>query len=82
MVIILRGLRAAATTSDRFLGLLAIGVVSMLLFHVFVNVGMTIGVMPVTGIPLPFLTAGGTSLLANALGIGLLLHVHLHRHDF
>ena len=54
----------------------------MLTFHVFVNVGMTIGVMPVTGLPLPFLSYGGSSLVTNCVALGLLLHMYTHRHDF
>jgi rod shape determining protein RodA len=54
----------------------------MLTFHVFVNIGMTIGVMPVTGLPLPFLSYGGSSLLANCAAIGLLLHIYIYRHEY
>ena len=61
---------------------LAIGLAFMLTFHVFVNVGMTIGVMPVTGLPLPFLSYGGSSLVTNCVALGLLLHMYTHRHDF
>ena len=54
----------------------------MLFRSVFVNVGMTIGVMPVTGLPLPFLSSGGSSLLANMLAIGLLMHIYANRHEY
>ena len=60
---------------DRFGALIIAGVASMLLFHIFENIGMTIGVMPVTGIPLPFLSYGGSSMLANMAAIGLVLNV-------
>jgi rod shape determining protein RodA len=53
-------------------------VVSMLLFQVFVNVGMTIGIAPITGIPLPFMSAGGSSMLTNLLAIGVLQSIHVH----
>jgi len=82
LFVILRAVSIASATKNRFLSLTAIGVASMLLFHVFVNVGMTIGLMPVTGLPLPFVSSGGSSLLANSLVIALLLHAHLNRHDF
>jgi rod shape determining protein RodA len=58
---------------------LAAGVVAMLLFHLVINIGMTLGVMPVTGIPLPFISYGGSSLLTNMAGIGLLLNVYMRR---
>ena len=54
----------------------------MLTFHVFVNIGMTIGVMPVTGLPLPFFSSGGSSLLSNLVAIGLLLHIYTYRHEY
>ena len=56
-----------------------IGVMAMLLFHVFENVGMTTGLMPVTGIPLPFLSYGGSNLVTNMAGIGLVLNVIKNR---
>ena len=59
---------------------MAIGIISMLLFHAFVNLGMTMGIMPVTGIPLPFISSGGTSLLTNLAAIGLLLSIGIRRH--
>ena len=54
----------------------------LLTFHVFVNIGMTIGVMPVTGLPLPFLSSGGSSLFSNLIAIGLLLHIYTYRHEY
>ena len=62
-------------TNDKFGRLIIIGVMAMLLFHVFENVGMCIGVMPITGIPLPFISYGGTNLVVNMAGIGLVLNV-------
>lgn len=74
-----RGLAAVAEAKDRFGMLLATGVVAMLLAHVLINVGMSLGVMPVTGIPLPFLSYGGSALIANLMGIGLLVNVYMRR---
>ena len=51
----------------------------MLLFHVLVNVGMTAGIMPVTGVPLPFLSYGVSSLTTNMVMVGLLLNIHMHQ---
>ena len=62
-------------TEDPFGRLVINGVMAMLLFHVFENVGMCIGVMPITGIPLPFISYGGTNLVANMAGIGLVINV-------
>jgi rod shape determining protein RodA len=64
---------------DMFGTLLAAGVVGLLVLQVFVNVGMTIGIMPVTGIPLPFMSYGGTSLIMWMTLIGMLLNVHMRR---
>ncbi len=82
LFMIWRCLYIGTIANNRFASLLAVGLASMLAFHVFVNVGMTIGVMPVTGLPLPFLSYGGSSLLTNCLAIGLLLHIFAHRHEY
>ena len=78
-VVLWRGLRIAALARDRFGALLAGGVVAMLSFQAFVNVGMTLGIMPITGIPLPFVSYGGSSMIASFLAVGLLLNVHMRR---
>ena len=80
--LIVRALYIGSVTKNRFYSLIAVGLGSMLAFHVFVNVGMTIGVMPVTGLPLPFLSSGGSSLLANLLAVGLLMHIFAYRHEY
>ena len=82
LFMIWRSLYIGTIANNRFASLLAVGLASMLAFHVFVNVGMTIGVMPVTGLPLPFLSYGGSSLLTNCLAVGLLLHIYAHRHEY
>jgi rod shape determining protein RodA len=69
----------ARYTMDRFGQMVIIGVMAMMLFHVFENVGMTTGLMPVTGIPLPFLSYGGSNLITNMAGIGLVLNVVRNR---
>ncbi len=74
-----RGIRIAATSRDTFGALLAAGVVAVFAFQVFINVGMTIGLMPVTGLPLPFVSYGGTSLIASLVMVGLLENVHMRR---
>ncbi len=79
MVVIWRGLRIALMAKDQFGTLLAAGCVSMFVFHLIINVGMSLGIMPVTGLPLPFITAGGSTLLTSLLAIGILLNVGLRR---
>ncbi len=75
-----RGLRIAAVARDRFGALAAVGVVSMVAFHVFVNVGMTVGIMPITGIPLPFISYGGSALMTMVWSTALLLNIGM-RHQ-
>jgi rod shape determining protein RodA len=74
-----RGFRIALLSRDSFGTLLATGVVTMLAFQVVVNVGMTMGIMPVTGIPLPLVSYGGTAMLTNWAAVGLLLNIHMRR---
>jgi rod shape determining protein RodA len=72
-------LAIAQNSKDDFGSLLAIGVFSMIVFQTFVNIGMTIGLSPVTGIPLPFLSHGRSALIMNFLAIGLVESVANHR---
>ncbi len=78
-VLLWRGLLIAYRAQDRFGLFLATGIVSMLLFHVFINAGMNMGIAPVTGIPLPFVSYGGTSLMVAMIAIGLLQSVAVRR---
>ena len=82
LFIILRCLHVATLANSRFSSLMAVGVASSLAFHVFVNMGMTIGVVPVTGLPLPFLSYGGSALMTNGLAVGLLLNTYACRHEY
>ena len=77
-VILWRGIRIALKAQDLFGRLVATGVVAWLAFQMFENIGMNLGIMPVTGVPLPFVSFGGTSMIATWLGIGLLLNVRIH----
>ncbi|MDQ3940965.1 MAG: rod shape-determining protein RodA [Actinomycetota bacterium] len=77
--LIWRALRIAAMSKDLFGTLLATGVAALWGFQLFVNVGMTMGIMPITGIPLPFVSYGGSSLITNFVAVGLLLNVHMRR---
>ena len=75
ILILLRMLYLAWNTRDKFGRLIIAGVIGMFLFHVFENIAMTIGLMPITGIPLPFLSYGGSNMVTNMGGIGLVLNV-------
>ncbi|MHB0915420.1 MAG: rod shape-determining protein RodA [Thermoleophilia bacterium] len=77
VIVIWRALRIAMISDSMFGSLIAGGILSMLLFQVFVNIGMTIGIMPITGIPLPLVSYGGSSMVANLLAIGLLESIHV-----
>ena len=79
LVILYRGAKIANDSKDDFGTLLAAGITSMLTFHVLVNVGMTAGIMPVTGIQLPFMSYGVSALTTNLLAIGILLNIHMRR---
>ncbi len=78
-VIVWRIWRSARLARDWFGTLLCVGVLAMLVFQVFESMGMTMGIMPVTGIPLPFMSYGGSSTVACFVGVGLVLNVHMHR---
>ena len=78
-LLIWRAVRIALLAKDPFGTYLASGIASMLAIQVFVNVGMTLGIMPITGIPLPFVSYGGSSFLTNCAAVGLLLNVHMRR---
>jgi rod shape determining protein RodA len=82
LILILWGLRIAMTAKDRFGAILAFGVVAMLFWHVFINIGMVVGIMPVVGIPLPLLSYGGSFMVSTLMGVGLLLNVSMRRYLF
>jgi rod shape determining protein RodA len=81
-LIILRGYRLAAVARNGFASLLAVGLVTAFFYHVMVNILMTIGWAPVTGLPLPLLSYGGTALVVNCIQLGLLQNVALRRQDY
>ena len=77
-----RGFRLASIARDGFAGLTAVGITTALFFHIMVNMLMTIGWAPVTGVPLPFLSYGGTALIVNCIQIGLLQNVAVRRREY
>ena len=76
LLVVWRGLRVITVAGDLYGAVVAGGIVFAFLFQVFVNVGMTMGIAPVTGIPLPFVTVGGSSMAANLIAVGLLQGIH------
>jgi rod shape determining protein RodA len=79
VVVLWRAFRTALLSRDPFGTFVAVGVFAMIAIQVFVNVGMTIGIMPITGIPLPFISYGGSALIADFIGIGLLQSIYMRR---
>ena len=77
LLVVWRGFRIVALARDPFAAIVAGGLVFALLFQIFVNVGMTMGIAPITGIPLPFVSVGGSSMIANLIAVGLLLAIHV-----
>ena len=80
LFVILKGLNIAFRAADRFGFFLSLGLVSSITFYVIFNVGMTIGLFPITGIPLPLLSYGGSSLITHFFAVGLLLNVEMRRY--
>ncbi len=78
-VILFTGIRIAGQARDRLGKLLAVGVVTLLFSHVFINIGMNIRIMPVTGVPLPLLSYGGSSVVGSLIAIGMLQNVYMYR---
>jgi rod shape determining protein RodA len=76
LLVLWRGLRVITVARDLFSAVVAGGIVVALFFQIFVNVGMTMGIAPITGIPLPFVSVGGSSLIANLAAMGVLLAIH------
>ena len=81
-VVLFTGIRIAGQARDRLGKLLAVGVVTLLFSHVFINIGMNIRIVPVTGIPLPLLSYGGSSVLGSLIAMGLLQNVYIYRKGY
>ncbi len=81
-VVLFTGIRIAGQTRDRLGKLMAVGVVTLIFSHVFINIGMNIRMMPVTGVPLPLLSYGGSSVLGSMIAAGILQNVYLHRRSY
>lgn len=81
-IIILWGMNVAGRCNNRFGSLLAVGVTAMLFWHIIINIGMVIGLFPVVGVPLPFFSYGGTSMVTSMIGVGILLNIDMRRFMF
>ncbi|MCB2204329.1 rod shape-determining protein RodA [bacterium] len=81
-LLFLRGIFLARAIEFRFSSLLVIGINAMFLFHVFINIGMTLGLIPVIGIPLPFMSYGGSFFLTSMFAVGVLLHASMTRGEY
>ena len=81
-VVLFTGLRIAGQARDRLGKLVAVGVVTLLFSHVFINIGMNIRIMPVTGVPLPLLSYGGSSVLVSLIAMGLMQNVYIYRKGY
>jgi len=81
-VVLFAGIRIAGQARDRLGKIMAAGVVALLFSHMFINIGMNIRLMPVTGVPLPLLSYGGTSVICTLVAAGLLQNIYLHRRSY
>ena len=82
LIMIYRFVSIVSNVKNRFYFLMGLGITSIFIYQIFINVGMTVGMTPVTGLPLPFLSYGGSSLLFNMIMVAIMHSIHLHRRDF
>lgn len=81
-ILIYRMIRVCFDTNNEFYAYISTGIIMMILFHVFENIGANIGLLPLTGIPLPFISQGGSSLLSNMIGIGLIMSMRFQSESY
>ncbi len=81
-LLLMRGIKIASIVRNRFNSTVAIGIVTIIAFHTVINIGMTVGLLPVTGLPLPFISYGGSSLLTNMIMVGILLNFYKNRYEY
>ncbi|KRM86362.1 FtsW/RodA/SpoVE family cell cycle protein [Liquorilactobacillus vini] len=82
LLLIFQMVQVTFDTKNEFYAYLSTGVIMMILFHVFENIGMSIGLLPLTGIPLPFVSQGGSALIGNMIGIGLIMSMRYHNKSY
>lgn len=80
--LLIRGIQIASSVKNRFASFVAIGIVTMFLYHFFVNIGMVMGIMPVTGLPLPFISYGGSFLITSMIAVALLVNFSIRKHQY
>ncbi|MFH1540642.1 MAG: rod shape-determining protein RodA [Elusimicrobiota bacterium] len=80
IVLIARGISIAMNATDRFGSLIAVGIVIMFSYYIILNLGMLTGIMPVAGVPLPFLSYGGSALIVNMIAVGFLMNIHIRKY--
>lgn len=78
LLLIFQMIQVTFDTKNEFYAYISTGVIMMILFHVFENIGMSIGLLPLTGIPLPFVSQGGSALIGNMIGVGLIMSMRYH----
>ena len=78
---LLRILKASRDAKDSFTALIAVGIAGMFAFHFIENIGMTIGLLPITGVPLPFVSYGGSNLLTSGIAIGIILNISSRKNE-
>jgi len=79
LILILRLIKISSSIRDQFESMIIIGIATIFMFHIIINIGMTVGMAPVTGLPLPFLSYGGSSLLTNLIMVGVILNISRHK---
>jgi len=82
MVMILRILKIATLAKDEFLSLVLVGILVIYFIHLMINIGMVVGIMPIIGIPLPFVSYGGSSLVVNMLLLGIAANIYRTRKNY
>ena len=81
-ILLIRGVQIASLVRSKFNSIVAIGIVTLIAFHMIINIGMTVGLLPVTGLPLPFVSYGGSALVTNMVMIGILLNFYRNRYEY
>jgi rod shape determining protein RodA len=81
-LLLIRGVQIAAMVKNRYASLVAIGIVAILAIHMVINIGMSMGILPVIGVPLPFISYGGSHLMTNMIMVGLLLNMYANRKEY
>ena len=81
-VLIVQMVKITFSTKNAFYSYVSTGIIMMILFHAFENIGMSIDLLPLTGVPLPFVSQGGSALIGNMIGVGLILSMKWHNKDY